>query len=129
VEVSPTAAPAVALARAESGRLVDPARADIEALNPARLGPSASFGEPVPVTRGAFIGCERASVADLRDTAARLGARLLVIARFTGEGRERRLLVTLHDAATGREVARFGPSEPSLPIAFEALRQPAPRTP
>jgi hypothetical protein len=125
VEVSPAATTAVALVRADGGRLVNPGAADLEAIDPAR-GASASLGEPRPVTRGAVAARPRLTIADLRAAAARLGAPCLLVARFEGRGRERRLFATLHETATGREIARYGPSEPSLAIAVQAMREPGP---
>jgi hypothetical protein len=108
--------PRVALARVESGKIVDPGSVDLEAL--AR---SERLGKPQAIVDRPAGELPRLDVADLRRRAGTLGARYLLVARAEGAGRERRLTASLHETATGREIGRYGPGEPSLAIAADAL--------
>jgi hypothetical protein len=117
----------IALARVERGGLTDPPRSDLEALALGAVGEGRGL-EPRGVTFTAIWGWGRigtdqrvVTIAGLRRIAGRLGAPELVIARFEGRGAARRLVATLHDTASGRELARYGPGEPSLAIAAKAL--------
>lgn len=121
----PNGPSAFALVRVEAGnRIIDPTAADVEALRRAEEAMQA-LGDPRPLTQGLPVvegwPMVLLDLPGLRMEAARLGASRVMVARFDVQGRARRLTATLHDTASGRELSRYGPGEPSLTLAAHHL--------